>query len=350
MKSLFGAISPNRESSEHADEQIREKRERVITPASGNVFGSESFDGQPDAGDPVSPNAPTLHATSSPPALRIAASAPRSIAFMRQTLEQLLGPSCAQYLADLHATDRQSHLIHYVWTHESGPLTPAEADAVCFHAFSCLPKAVEPTAPAAPGQSVAHSLPALRTKDVLDPDKWSFTGSPEAGRCPALGGSPVTVATFVRELRLELLSVNVREEAALGQHLRKLLRGAVREELNRKIASIPDLAAKFRLGTLTFSDYEEALHRCIPVGTEAVLIRQTCSFHTGSASPTPFTVLKGFRRSGYSAPARCPVCSMTNYPSPSAATSPGVRTRMARVAHGPRGSPRYGLLTASFAR
>lgn len=81
------------------------------------------------------------------------------------------------------------------------------------------------------------------------------------------------------ELRLELLSVNVREEAALGQHLRKLLRGAVREELNRKIASIPNLAAKFRLGTLTFSDYEEALHRCIPVGTEAVLIRQTCSFH-----------------------------------------------------------------------
>ena len=68
MKSLFGAISPNRESSEHADEQIREKRERVITPASGNVFDSESFDGQPDAGDPVSPNAPTLHATSSPPA------------------------------------------------------------------------------------------------------------------------------------------------------------------------------------------------------------------------------------------------------------------------------------------
>ena len=130
MKSLFGAISPNRESTEHADEQIREKRERVITPASGNVFGSESFDGQPDAGDPVSPNAPTPHATSSPPALRIAASAPRSIAFMRQTLEQLLGPSCAQYLADLHATDRQSHLIHYVWTHESGPLTPAEADQV----------------------------------------------------------------------------------------------------------------------------------------------------------------------------------------------------------------------------
>ena len=36
---MFGAISPNRESSEHADEQIREKRERVITPASGNVFG-----------------------------------------------------------------------------------------------------------------------------------------------------------------------------------------------------------------------------------------------------------------------------------------------------------------------
>ena len=27
MKSLVGAISPNRESSEHADEQIREKRE-----------------------------------------------------------------------------------------------------------------------------------------------------------------------------------------------------------------------------------------------------------------------------------------------------------------------------------
>jgi len=38
MKSLFGAISPNRESSEHADEQIREKMDRVITPASGNVF------------------------------------------------------------------------------------------------------------------------------------------------------------------------------------------------------------------------------------------------------------------------------------------------------------------------
>jgi hypothetical protein len=67
---------------------------------------------------------------------------------MRQTLEQFLGPSCAQYLADLHATDRQSHLIHYVWTHESGPVTPAEADAFCFHEFSCLPNAVEPTAPA----------------------------------------------------------------------------------------------------------------------------------------------------------------------------------------------------------
>ena len=113
---MFCAISPNRESSEHAEEQIREKRERVTTPVSENVFGSERFDGQPDAGDPVSPNAPTLHATSSPPALRIAASAPRSIAFMRQTLEQLLGSSgsCAQYLADLHATDRQSHLIRYV--------------------------------------------------------------------------------------------------------------------------------------------------------------------------------------------------------------------------------------------
>ena len=123
MKSLFSAISPNRESNERAEGQIREEGEIVIIPASGNLFGSERFDGQPDAGDPVSPNAPTLHASSSPPALRIAVSAPRSIAFMRQTLEQLLGPSCAQYLADLHATDRQSHLIHYVWTHESGPLS-----------------------------------------------------------------------------------------------------------------------------------------------------------------------------------------------------------------------------------
>jgi hypothetical protein len=78
---------------------------------------------------------------------------------MRETLEQLLGPSCAQYIADIHATDRQSHLIHYIWTHESGPLTPAEADAVCLHAFSCLPKAVELTAPAAPGQPAAYSLP-----------------------------------------------------------------------------------------------------------------------------------------------------------------------------------------------
>ena len=43
MKSLFGAISPNRESSEHADEQIREKRERVITPASGNVFDYQLY-------------------------------------------------------------------------------------------------------------------------------------------------------------------------------------------------------------------------------------------------------------------------------------------------------------------
>ena len=112
MKSLFSAVSPNRESSERVEEQIRKEREIVITPASGNVFGSESFDGQHDAGDPVSPDAPTRLATSSPPALRIAVSAPRSIAFMRQTLDQLLGPSFAQYLADLHATDRQSHLIH----------------------------------------------------------------------------------------------------------------------------------------------------------------------------------------------------------------------------------------------
>ena len=109
-----------------------------------------------------------MHMISSPPALRIAASAPRSIAFERQTLEQLLGPSCAQllgpscaqYLADIHATDRQSHLIHYVWTHESGPLTPAEADAVCFHAFSCLPKAVEPTAPAAPAGPIGGAQSA----------------------------------------------------------------------------------------------------------------------------------------------------------------------------------------------
>ena len=71
----------SRESSEHAEEHIREKGERVTTPASGNVFGSERFDGQPDDGDPVSPN-PTLHAlhaTSSPPTLRLAASAPRSV-------------------------------------------------------------------------------------------------------------------------------------------------------------------------------------------------------------------------------------------------------------------------------
>ena len=108
----------------------------MTTPASGNVFGSESFDCQPDAGDPISPNAPTLHATSSPPALLLAVFVPVPIAFMRQTLEELLGPSCVQYLVDLHAMDRQSHLIHYIWTHESGPLTPAEADAVFFHAFS----------------------------------------------------------------------------------------------------------------------------------------------------------------------------------------------------------------------
>ena len=40
MKSLFSAISPNRESNELAEEQIREEGEIVIIPASGNVFGS----------------------------------------------------------------------------------------------------------------------------------------------------------------------------------------------------------------------------------------------------------------------------------------------------------------------
>ena len=38
IKSLFSAVSPNRESSEHAVEQIRKEREIVTTPASGNVF------------------------------------------------------------------------------------------------------------------------------------------------------------------------------------------------------------------------------------------------------------------------------------------------------------------------
>jgi len=38
MKSLFSAVSPNRESSERVEEQIRKEREIVITPASGNVF------------------------------------------------------------------------------------------------------------------------------------------------------------------------------------------------------------------------------------------------------------------------------------------------------------------------
>ena len=40
MKSLFGAISPNRESSERADEQIREKRE---TSESDNPCFRERF-------------------------------------------------------------------------------------------------------------------------------------------------------------------------------------------------------------------------------------------------------------------------------------------------------------------
>ena len=43
MKSLFSAISPNRESNERAEGQIREEGEIVIIPASGNLF--EGHDG-----------------------------------------------------------------------------------------------------------------------------------------------------------------------------------------------------------------------------------------------------------------------------------------------------------------
>ena len=94
---------------------------------------------------------------------------------------------------------------------------------------------------------------------------------------PRYRGHPVT---FARELRKELLSSQVRDEVVqrLGHYLRRMLRGPVLQELNRKIANISALEMKVRAGTMTFSDYEEALHRCIPVGTEAVLIRQTCSF------------------------------------------------------------------------
>ena len=77
MKSLFSAVTPNRESSERTKDRIMKESEIATIPAMGNVFGSK-FDGPPDAGDPVSTNAPTIHATSSSPALPIAVSAPRS--------------------------------------------------------------------------------------------------------------------------------------------------------------------------------------------------------------------------------------------------------------------------------
>jgi hypothetical protein len=195
---------------------------------------------------------------------------------MRQVLEQSLGPDFLTYLAHLHSTNTQSDLINFGWNHSSGPLSQAEAEAICKYAFVCPPTTVAPTGsvPSASG----HSAVPFRMKDIFADHTWLFTGSPEAGVCPALGASPVTVATFARELRQELLSSQVRDEVVLGHYLRRMLRGPVLQELNRKIANISALEMKVRAGTMTFSDYEEALHRCIPVGTEAVLIRQTCSF------------------------------------------------------------------------
>jgi hypothetical protein len=106
----------------------------MTIPASGERFWKRKFRraARPsDAGDPVlvSPYVPTLHATSSPPALPTPVSSPRSIAFMRQILNQLLGPTCAQYLAGLHATDQSgpaaisSYSPHWdkrMWTAKSG--------------------------------------------------------------------------------------------------------------------------------------------------------------------------------------------------------------------------------------
>ena len=169
--------------------------------------------------------------------------------------------------------------------------TQAEAEAICKYAFVCPPTTVAPTAtvPSASG----HSAVPFRMKDIFADHTWLFTGSPEAGVCSALGASPVTVATFARELRRELLSSQVRDEVVLGHYLRRMLRGPILQELNRKIANISALEMKVRAGTMTFSDYEEALHRCTirpAVGMEAVLIRQACSVlcmpGPGSAFPS----------------------------------------------------------------
>ena len=55
---MFGAISPNRESSERAEEQKREKREVVIIPVPGNVFEMSSASKllKPDSARPVHHN------------------------------------------------------------------------------------------------------------------------------------------------------------------------------------------------------------------------------------------------------------------------------------------------------
>lgn len=238
MKSLFSAVtSPPGGERASSEERRTTEREAITPPATRNVFGSESFDDPPVAGDSVSPNAPTLQANLSPSALPLAVPAPRSIPFMRQVLEQSLGPDFLTYLAHLHSTNTQSDLINFGWNHSSGPLSQAEAAAIGKYAFVCPPTTVAPTAtvPSASG----HSAVPFRMKDIFADHTWLFTGSPEAGVCPALGASPVTVATFARELRQELLSSQVRDEVVLGHYLRRMLRGPVLQELNRKSPTSP---------------------------------------------------------------------------------------------------------------
>ena len=210
MKSLFSEVSPNRESSATAGEEIRKEREIVTTPASGNVFSNERFDGPrcvrrcqwtvavlPYHG----PDAPTLHATSSPPAVLIAVSAPRSIACMRQILS---GRSCAGAIS--HGPPRHGPAIASyneslrLATNLDRLLQLKQTPSVSIHSAVCR-RRWSPLLPPRPATSVAaHSSPVLLTKDVLDADEGSFTGSSEAGRCrPVLS---VNVAALVPKLAL----------------------------------------------------------------------------------------------------------------------------------------------------
>ena len=61
MKSLFSAVtSPPGGERASSEERHTTEREAITPPATRNVFGGESFDDPPVAGDSVSPNVSEL--------------------------------------------------------------------------------------------------------------------------------------------------------------------------------------------------------------------------------------------------------------------------------------------------